>query len=98
MGGNQVAMGPCFLHGGLFAFDPERVQTIWIDPQTGNPPDVDPATGAPLPPGPLVDERMTRSRKEILCPACCAQLNEAARRLGYPAHYDETDTAKEHRT
>jgi hypothetical protein len=41
-----VALGPCFVHGGIFAFDPDRVPTVLVDPETS----MLPAGLASLPP------------------------------------------------
>ena len=87
-----IAMAPCHVHGGVFAFDPDQVQSVLIDPETGRPPDVDEA-GYLLPPDPSQAERIARSVRRPICPACCKMLNEAARLRGLPAHFDETDTS-----
>lgn len=88
-----IAYGPCWLHGGIFAFDPGRVVTILIDPVSDNPPDVDAQGHALDPDTPLVRERVERSVQVMLCPACCRKLNAAARARGLPARFDETDTS-----
>lgn len=88
-----IATGPCYIHGGLFSFDPVRVQTVWIDPVTGRPPDVD-EDGAKLPDDdPVVVAGMGRAVQRFLCPDCCRALNFEAHRRGLPRHFDETDTS-----
>jgi hypothetical protein len=90
----MIAYAPCFLHGGIFGFDPDRVQTIMIDPVTGTPPDVSPVTGETLDPDTaLVKERLARAVQRVLCPGCCTKLNAAARQLGIDPRFDETDTS-----
>ena len=49
--GFMIATGRCHLHGDLFEFDPDTVITVWIDPATGRPPDVD-ENGDKIDPGP----------------------------------------------
>ena len=70
-----TAMAPCFIHAGIFSFDPDRVTSVLIDPVTNAPPDVnpDPAT-------PEVTVRVARSVRRPICPACCQLLNDEAAR------------------
>lgn len=73
----EIAFGNCFVHGGLFMFDPDTVTSVLIDPVTGLPPDM----GG--------NER--RARREPVCPACCKAANpERARRGLEPL--DERDS------
>jgi hypothetical protein len=85
-----VALGPCFVHGGIFAFDPDRVPTVLIDPVTERPVDVDehgnrfePSAGA-----------LARVRKAPYCPVCARALNVMREEQGLPPFFDETDTAE----
>jgi hypothetical protein len=79
--GYEVALAPCFTCKRTFAFDPERVVSVPIDPETGLPPD---AQGARLDMGQYV--------KQPICPACCMVINEDRARLGLML-LDTTDTA-----
>jgi hypothetical protein len=47
-----------------FAFHPDLVPSVSIDPQTGKPPDVDPEPGG-----------YDRARAEPLCPRCVKAIN-----------------------
>ena len=86
-----VAFGPCIMHGGNFAFDPDQVTSIEWDPVTDNPYDVDPVTGElQSPPDP---DRKARSYRAAVCPACCKRLNEILRARGLEPKFDETDTS-----
>jgi hypothetical protein len=84
----MVVLGPCVVCDGVFAYDPDRVPSILIDPDTGQPPDVAP-DGGWVPASP---EASARSRREPYCPECARRLNAEARRRGMPAHFDETST------
>jgi hypothetical protein len=79
-GGAAIAIAPCFMCGRSFAFDPDRVASIRIDPVTGNAPDLggDPA----------------RARREPLCPPCCRLANRERAARGLEL-LDETDSAAE---
>ena len=85
MTGVSVAIGRCYIHGGDFTFDPGRVPSVSVDPQTGRPPDVD-ADGNAAEPEPGAVER---SVKQPICPPCAKRVNEArGNRL-----FTEDDTA-----
>lgn len=86
----MAALGPCFIHGGLFMYDPYRVPSILVDPETGRPPDVT-AEGQRCEPSP---EALGRSARQPYCPDCAKRLNREARARGLPAHFDETDTSE----
>lgn len=73
MSGYLTGMGPCYIHGGLFAFDPDLVNTVLVDPVTRMPPDVQPDPGTPA-----LDERMARSYPAPVCVPCCRRVNERA--------------------
>jgi hypothetical protein len=89
-----IATGPCYMHPGLFSFDPDRVVTIWVDPETDCPPDVDPVTLQPIShDAPRFETRMARSVQQMICPACCKQLNDHLRAHGQEPSFDETDTS-----
>jgi hypothetical protein len=57
----MIVIGACWVHKGLFEFDPETVPSVLIDPVTQLPPDL----GG--------DEE--RARREPICPACIALIN-----------------------
>lgn len=61
MSGKMIALAPCWVHKGLFEFDPDTVPSVLIDPVTQLPPDLG---GDP-----------ERARREPVCPVCVAQLN-----------------------
>jgi hypothetical protein len=75
---DMLGIAPCYACKQPFAFDPDRVTSVSIDPVTGLPPDLGGDPG--------------RARREPLCPRCCriANVERAARGL---ALLDETDTA-----
>jgi len=75
----MIGLGPCWACRRTFAFDPDRVTSILIDPVTGLAPDTggDPA----------------RARREPLCPACCRAANPGRRAAGLEP-LDETDTSR----
>jgi hypothetical protein len=69
--GRLIALGPCFVCGGPFAFDPDTVASIPIDPATGLPPDLghtDPANAVNRP----------------VCPSCVTLANAARKARGLP--------------
>lgn len=61
--GHLVAMGLCFVHGGLFSFDPETVPSVLIDPRTNRPPAAGDA------------EAIGRAVREPVCDDCLAVIN-----------------------
>jgi hypothetical protein len=77
--GDMIGIAPCFMCKQPFAFDPDRVTSISIDPMTGLPPDLGGDPG--------------RARREPLCPPCCRIANVERARCGL-ALFDETDTAR----
>lgn len=77
-GAAGLALGPCFMCGVPFWFDPETVTSVRIDPVTGLAPDLG---GDP-----------ERARREPLCPPCCRAANRI-RRPGGLEPLDETDSA-----
>lgn len=78
--GTYVGLDTCFIHGGLFEFDPDSVVTVWIDPETGRPPDVD-ADGGTIAADPLAVERCVQ---RPICGPCIARVNEGRRAQGLP--------------
>jgi hypothetical protein len=86
----MIAYAPCYVHGGIFGFDPDQVTSVLIDPVTDCPPDVDPVTGQPVTADPAA---MARAVKQPVCPACCRRLNAVLRARGESAKFDETDTS-----
>lgn len=87
MTAEMFVMGPCFVGGETFAFDPDTVPSILVDPQTGRPADVD-AEGNQIE---LTEEVRARSVREPYCPACAKRLNADPRRRGMPK-FDERDS------
>jgi hypothetical protein len=71
--GAEVAMAPCFIHGGVFGFDPEAVCSVLVDPETGRPPDVGP-DGQAITPDP---EAVQRSVRKPVCDDCMERANRA---------------------
>jgi hypothetical protein len=68
----MVALGRCYIHGGLFEFDPLTVVSVLIDPVTSRPPDVG-ADGQPCEPDPAAVER---SVKRPICDPCITRVNQ----------------------
>jgi hypothetical protein len=83
-----VAMGPCFVHGAVFLFDPDRVTSVLVDPVTGAPPDVDPDPATPD-----MDDRVAGryAGRSARCAASSSTTRRAAQGRGRP--FDETDTS-----
>jgi len=79
MGGYAIAIGPCWGCKVPFAFDPDRVVSLLIDPATQTAPDLG---GDP-----------SRAQREPLCPRCCKTANVWRREAGLEL-LDETDTAR----
>lgn len=69
------AIGPCFICGQQFTFDPETVQSVWVDPQTNRPPDVN-SLGEHITPDPAAVERAVRLP---ICPNDVARLRQAGK-------------------
>jgi hypothetical protein len=84
-----LGIAPCCVCGNSFAFDPDRVLTVRIDPETSRPPDVD-SGGQHCEPSP---EALARSAKQPVCPGCARLLNARLRARGQEPAFDETDTA-----
>ena len=78
MSGYMVGMDKCYVHGGVFMFDPETVVSVRIDPQTGRAPDVG-ADGEPCEPEPGSVERSVR---QPICDECMTRINPARRARG----------------
>jgi hypothetical protein len=53
------AMDNCFVCGQVFSFDPETVISVWVDPVTNRPPDVN-VFGEQITPDPAAVERAVR--------------------------------------
>ena len=68
--GHLAAIGPCFGCKRRFAFDPDTVNSIPIDPDNGLPPDMggDPA----------------KAVKQPVCPDCIEAANAQRRKDGRP--------------
>jgi hypothetical protein len=71
----EVGMAPCYIHGGVFEFNPYKVAAVLVDPVTGAPPDVDPDPATPS-----LDARVARSVQRFICVPCCQEVN---RHVGY---------------
>lgn len=76
----EIAIDKCYIHGDYFAFNPDTVVSVLIDPQTGRPPDVD-AQERHVTPEPGSVER---SVKRPVCDDCTALVNARLRARGYP--------------
>jgi hypothetical protein len=75
----MLGIAPCWMCKQPFAFDPDRVTSVLIDPVTRLAVDLGGDPG--------------RARREPICPLCCRLANiERARRGLEPL--DETDTAR----
>lgn len=79
------ACGTCWGCGTQFWFDPDKVPSITIDPDTGVPPDVDPETRAPLP----QPRQVQRTVQSPVCPRCVRSFNAARRAAGLPTPWAE---------
>lgn len=84
-----IAYGSCWVGREFFGFDPDRVTSVLIDPETKRPPDVD-ASGQHVTPDP---EATARSIRQPICPACCKKLNAVLVSRGEAPAFDETDTS-----
>ena len=78
MAGQALATGTCYMHDGLFTFDPDTVPSVLIDPQTDRPPDID-EHGRPVEPDPAA---IMRSVRQPICPDCVAKVNPARAAAG----------------
>lgn len=87
---DMIAFGPCCVCGNPFPFDPDRVPSILMDPETNRPPDVN-ENGQHIQPSP---EAVERSVKRPYCPVCAKALNTELRSRGEAAVFDETDTSR----
>jgi hypothetical protein len=81
MPGVMIGLGPCYLHGGLFEFDPDTVVTVLVDPQTGRPPDVG-ESGEPCTVDPAAEARAVQ--RPICDPCVETKVNPALRDAGRP--------------
>lgn len=84
-----IAIGRCFTCRKKFTFNPDRVPSVLIDPETNRPPDVD-ASGQRIDPSKAAIER---SVKRPYCPYCAKTMNMLLRERGEAPVFDETDTA-----
>jgi hypothetical protein len=78
MSGYVYLHGPCFVCKRVFSYNPNHVPSIYIDPQTGLPPDVEPQPGG-----------YERARREPLCLACVTVGNRdrvAQGKEPFPVH------------
>jgi len=70
MTGDMLGLGPCWGCKQIFAFDPDRVPSVYIDPVTQRPPD---QGGDPY-----------RALREPVCPSCCEIVNPFRAARGLP--------------
>jgi hypothetical protein len=84
-----VAIGRCWMHGGDFAFNPDLVPVMLIDPEGNHPADLNP-DGTERG---LTDEILARAVSRPYCPACAKRLNASRAATGGALIFDETDTA-----
>ena len=75
-----LGIAPCFMCKQPFAFDPDRVTSISIDPVTGLPPDLGGDPG--------------RARREPLCPPCCIGPPTSSAPAAGSRSSIETDTSR----
>ncbi|MBO0729903.1 MAG: hypothetical protein J2P57_11640 [Acidimicrobiaceae bacterium] len=68
-----LAIGPCWSCRRPFEFNPELVPSVPIDPETGQPPDVDPRPGG-----------YERAVRQPLCRECVDLINRQRRQRGGP--------------
>jgi hypothetical protein len=69
--GREIALGPCWAHGGLFEFDAGTVCTIWV------------TRGAePV----AVPEDTPGARQVLVCDPCMEQVNKIRAAAGLPPH------------
>lgn len=85
-----LAFGPCVVCDRPFSFDPDRVGSVLVDPETGRPPDVN-AAGKRVQPS---AEAVARSVRQPYCPRCARALNDASQAAGRGRPFDETDTGR----
>jgi hypothetical protein len=76
-----IAISPCFACRAPFPYDPDRVPSVLVDPETGLPPDLNPDGTSR---GPDADA-LRRSVRQPLCPPCCRRANGERRRRGLPS-------------
>lgn len=69
----MLAFGECWSCKRGFYFNPARVPSIPIDPQTKKPPDIDPEPGG-----------YERARREPICADCMTIRNARRRERGLP--------------
>jgi hypothetical protein len=80
MSGVMIAMGPCLGCQRMFAFDPDRVPALAVDPETRLTPELGGDPG--------------RAVREPVCPSCCKAANPERARRGFEL-LPEEDTAEE---
>lgn len=71
----MIALAPCYIHGGIFEFNPDTVVTVLIDPLTNSAIDVD-----PHPDG----KGSERAVQCVICDPCMEKVNEKRRERGMP--------------
>jgi hypothetical protein len=70
--GYAYAYSPCFTCGRLFTYNPHRVPSVPIDPQTRRPLDVDEQGN----PQPIDPEARARAVRQPICSTCIVLINE----------------------
>ncbi len=70
------AMGPCYICKTVFPFDPQRVPSVWINPETGK----------------ILDDGADTTNPDTamrvpLCPDDVVKINEGRKRRGLAPHW-----------
>jgi hypothetical protein len=87
--GKIVALTGCLICGRIFDFNPAKVPSIPIDPETMKPPDVDPQPGG-----------YERAVRQPLCESCVKYVNLRRAERGQtlievlPGAYDAADSSE----
>lgn len=71
MGGELIGFGHCYGCGLPFAFDPDRVASVYVDPVTRRPPDVDEHGQRQ----PIDGAAMARAVRVPICPDCLGLIH-----------------------
>jgi hypothetical protein len=77
MSAGLVAIGPCYLCGRPFPFNPDLVPSLRVDPATNTPPDVGDHPGG-------LEAATARSVARPLCEPCVGRANKTRARMGLP--------------
>jgi hypothetical protein len=66
-----IAQAHCYGCGQMFSFDPDRVASVWVDPVTRRPPDVDEHGHRQ----PVDRAALDRAVRAPICPECIALVH-----------------------